>query len=116
MDDFCDCKFGTFEFPSEVHVQDKLGEAAGCPEIRLCIKLLEAMSDEEYQRASAPRVKRCPFCGEIACCQPCGERFRGWYSVICLSEVCRAEGPLHRTESEAVAAWNRRVGGESDET
>lgn len=42
--DCCDCKYGANNFETGRHS----GEECGCPELRLLVKILDIMTDEEY--------------------------------------------------------------------
>ena len=71
-------------------------------------------------------LKPCPFCGrQVAGITDCGETtcfaaincfcfdtcVNKTYTVVCnrQSGGCGATGGYHRTESEAIEAWNRRA-------
>jgi Lar family restriction alleviation protein len=48
----------------------------------------------------------CPFCASPRATLYGGPLQPQYYAVMC--EDCRAWGPTHKTEGEAVAAWNAR--------
>ena len=54
------------------------------------------------------RLKPCPFCGWDDCINidkyKCGGEW--WYFVEC--EECMENGPVGKTEQDAIDAWNRR--------
>lgn len=52
------------------------------------------------------RLKKCPFCAASARIVIRGSYFHGF----CDYRDCFTHGPLCATETEAIAAWNRRAG------
>lgn len=61
-----------------------------------------------------PKLRRCPFCGELERLTIESGEFAeyGLVFVKCENWDCSAEGPHHRTEAEARAAWNAAASGQ----
>lgn len=53
-------------------------------------------------------MKPCPFCGGEAIFDVLMATDRDYYRVECKRPSCDATGPVRKTESGAVKAWNRR--------
>lgn len=59
-------------------------------------------------------IKWCPFCDRVGAVPACADLLAGreWW-VVCSNWRCEAVGPVRKTKRGAIAAWNRRKGGES---
>jgi Lar family restriction alleviation protein len=55
-------------------------------------------------------LKHCPFCGDQARIYiDCGiDKFYS-FKAVCWRETCHAQTPWHRSQDEAITAWNKRT-------